>query len=129
MTKDVVFDLDQIKVIERLVACITKAGLINIDISDIQKLLDHGKKLIYKTAVIQKATKEDVEKSGLLCEELHQAHKYLINVESGDNMTLEDLDTITNTIHNFEERSFLMFGSTYDKYKTEEFKVELFIIE
>ena len=127
--KSVVLDLDQIKVVEKLVACVTKPGLINLDTSDIQKFLEHGKKLIYKTATITEATKEDVEKSGLLCDELHQAHKYFINIESGNNMTLADIDAIASAFHDFEERSYFAFGTTIDEYKEHEFEIDLFILE
>ena len=127
--KSVVLDLDQIKVVEKLVACVTKPGLINLDTSDIQKFLEHGKKLIYKTATITEATKEAVEKSGLLCDELHQAHKYFINIESGNNMTLADIDAIASAFHDFEERSYFAFGTTIDEYKEHEFEIDLFILE
>ena len=127
--KSVVLDLDQIKVVEKLVACVTKAGLINLDTSDIQKFLEHGKKLIYKTATIEEATKEAVEKSGLLCDELRRAHKYFINIESGNNMTLADIDAIASAFHDFEERSYFAFGTTIDEYKEHEFEIDLFILE
>ncbi len=127
--KSVILDLDQIKVIEKLVACVTKAGLINLSVSDIQKFLEHGKKLIYKTATIKEATREAVEKSGLLCDELHQAHKYFINIESGNNMSLADIDAIASAFHNFEERPYFAFGTTFDEYKEHEFLIDLFVLE
>lgn len=128
MTKDVVFDLDQIKVIERLLSFVTEEGITNLKVSDIQDFLKFGKKLIYKTAVIKSATKEDIEKSGLLCDELHQAHKYFVNVESGNDMSLENLDTIYKTFRDFEERTKFSFSSRIDEYRTD-FLIELFIIE
>lgn len=128
MNKNIVLDLEQIKVIERLIALVAKAGLINLDITDIQKLLDHSKKLTYKSAVIQKATKEDVEKSGLLCDELHHAHKYLINIESGNDMSLADIDAIAGAFRDFEGRALFAFGTSFDEFKTD-FLVELFIVE
>lgn len=127
--KSVVLDLDQIKVIEKLVTCVTKPGLINLDTSDIQKFLKHGKKLIYKTATITEATKEAVEKSGLLCDELHYAHKYCLNIESGKNITLEDISTIASAFHDFEERPYFAFGTTFDEYKEHEILIDLFILE
>lgn len=128
MTKDVVLDLDQIKVIERLLSFVTEEGIIDLKVSDIQDFLKFGKKLIYKAAVIKNATKEDIEKSGLLCEELHQAHKYFVNVESGNNMSLENLDTICGTFRDFEERTKFSFSSGIDEYRTD-FLIELFIVE
>lgn len=128
MTKDVVLDLDQIKVIERLLSLVTEDGVINMKTSDIQDFLKFGKKLIYKAAVIKNATKEDVEKSGLLSDELHKAHKYFVNVESGKDMSFENIDTIVGTFRNFEERSKFTFTSTYDEFRTD-FLVELFIVE
>ena len=128
MTKDVVLDLDQIKVIERLLSFVTEEGITNLKVSDIQDFLKFGKKLIYKAALIKNATKEDIEKSGLLCEELHQAHKYFVNVESGNDMSLENLDTICKTFRDFEERTKFSFSSRIDEYRTD-FLIELFIIE
>ena len=128
MTKDVVFDLDQIKVIERLLSFVAEKGITDLKVSDIQDFLKFGKKLIYKTAVIKSATKEDIEKSGLLCDELHQAHKYIVNVESGNDMSLENLDTICKTFRDFEERTKFSFSSGIDEYRTD-FLVELFIVE
>ena len=128
MTKDVILDLDQIKVIERLLSFIPESATVHLKVSDIQDFLKFGKKLIYKTAVIKNATKEDVEKSGLLCEELHQAHKYFVNIESGNDMSLADIDTICGTFRDFEERPFFIFGSTFDDFRTD-FLIELFIIE
>ena len=128
MTKDVVFDLDQIKVIERLLSFIPESATVHPKVSDLQDFLKFGKKLIYKAAVVKNATKEDIEKSGLLCEELHQAHKYFVNIESGNDMSLENIDTIIGTFHNFEERSYFTFGSTFDDFRTD-FLIELFIIE
>ena len=127
--KTVVLDLDQIKAIERLLDFVVKDGLINLKIFDIQKFLEHGKKLIHKTATITEATKEAVEKSGLLCDELYKAHKYFINIESGKNMTLENIDTIASAFKDFEERSCFAFGTTYDEYKENEFLIDLFIVE
>ena len=128
MTKDVVLDLDQIKVIERLLSFVTEEGITNLKVSDIQDFLKFGKKLIYKAALIKNATKEDIEKSGLLCEELHQAHKYFVNVESGNDMSLENLDTIYKTFRDFEECTKFSFSSGIDEFKTD-FLIELFIIE
>ena len=128
MTKDVVFDLDQIKVIERLLSFIPESATVHPKVSDLQDFLKFGKKLIYKAAVIKNATKEDVEKSGLLCEELHQAHKYCVSVESGNNMSLENLDTICRTFRDFEERTKFSFSSRIDEFRTD-FLIELFIIE
>lgn len=127
--KDVVLDLNQIEAIERLLECTAKPGLINIDRSDIQNFLKHGKKLILKRAIIKQATKEEVEKSELLCNELHNAHKYLINIEAGANISLGDIDTVIGAFRSFEDRSFFMFSSTWDEYKTDEFQIDLFIIQ
>ena len=124
-----VLDLKQIKAVERLLSCVVKPGLINLDPAEIQEFLKHGKSLIYKSATLKYATKEEIEKSGLLCVELHNAHKYLINIESGNNMTLKDIDNIATAIHEFEDRSYCMFTSTFDEYKTDEFLVELFILQ
>ncbi len=129
MNKNVVLDLDQIKVIERLIALVAEAGLSNFDITDIQKLLKCSKKLTYKCAIIEKATKKEVEKSGLLCEELHHAHKYLINIESGKDMSLADIDTIACSFHDFEERTPFVFGTSFDEFKKHEFQIDLFIVE
>lgn len=128
-SEDIVLDLRQIEVIERLIDCVAKSGLINISKSDIQNFLKHGKKLILKSATINKATQTEVEKSGLLCDELHKAHKYLINIEAGANISLGDIDTIIGTFRSFEEHSFFTFSSTYDEYKTDKLKIDLFIMQ
>ena len=127
--KNVVLDLEQIKAIERLVYWAATPGITNIDASDIQEFLKYGKKFIYKTATITEATKAAVEKSGLICDELHRAHKYIISIESGNNMTFEDIDKIASFFHNFEERPCFAFGTGIDEYKEHEFQVELFMVE
>ncbi|MBO4295062.1 MAG: hypothetical protein J5896_06445 [Alphaproteobacteria bacterium] len=55
MTKDVVFDLDQIKVIEKLLSFVAESATVHLKVSDIQDFLKFGKKLIYKTAAIKNA--------------------------------------------------------------------------
>ena len=128
MNKNIVFDLEQIKAVERLLDIVANDGVIDLKITDIQNFLKHGKKLIYKTATINETTKEAIEISGLLCDELRRAHKYIIMIESGNNMSLKDIDTIAATFKDFEERSCFAFGTGIDEFRTD-FLIELFIIE
>lgn len=125
----IILDLSQVEAVEKLYDCALKPGLINIDKADIREFLKHGKKLILKRATIKQATKEGIERSGLLCDELRKAHKYIVKIEAGAGICLQDIDTILERFYAFEKASFFMFASTYDEHKIDDFQIDLFIMQ
>ena len=140
--KDIVLNEEQIKAlgwlmkddqnaaVTRLLNCFScKQALINLNGRDVWAFLNGGKKLTYKTATIKKARKKEVEKSGLLCDEFQNAKKCLINIEGGYTMTLLDIDTMVRLIHKFYENADVIFGTSLNEYKENEFQIDLFILE
>ena len=120
-------DKDAVKVINKLFDLLGKPGLINLNTQDIENLTKYAKSITNQTVTIKKATKEAVEKSGILSDELKNAHKYIINVTAGANLGLGDLDTIVGTIYsvNDNERTF---ASLYDEYLTDEIIIDTFLV-
>ena len=122
-------DENQIKVCEKLLSCIFKPGFVSIETSYLQDFLKSSKKIMYKTAFIDEATKEEIEETGLLSEELHSANKYFISVEAGNYMTFTDIDVIASVFRDFEGDSYFAVGSVSNEGMKDRFKINLFISE
>lgn len=122
-------DENQIEVCKKLLSCIFNQGFVGIETSYLQDFLKGRKKIIYKTAFIDEATTEEIEETGLLCEELHHAHKYFISVEAGNYMTFTDIDAIASVFRDFEEDAYFAVGSVSNEGMKDRFKINLFISE
>lgn len=115
----------QIKIFEKFFDLITKAGLINLSAEDIQHFLKDAKSVTIQSVNIKKATKEDIEKSGILSDELQKSQKCIINITADANITLADIDTIVGTIMSFHKCECI-FSSLYDEYQ-KGFQIDTFL--
>ena len=127
MINTITCNKDSVKVINKLFDLLTKPGLINLNAQDIENMTKYAKSITNQTVTIKEATKEAVEKSGILSDELKKAHKYIINVTAGANLSLGDLDTIVGTIYSVNDGERI-FASLYDEYLTDEFTIDTFLV-
>ena len=122
-------DNDQIKICEKLLSCVFRPGIVRIETSFLQDFLKDGQKITCKTAFIDETTKEEIEKAGLLCNELHSAKKYFVSVEAGNYVTFTDIFAIDSIFRDFDEHSYHAIGSVIDESMFDRFRVNLFILE
>ena len=98
-----------------------------------EQLLEMGKKIGLQveeeTSESKEVTTEEIEETGLLCEELHHAHKYFISVEAGNYMTFTDIDAIASVFRDFEGDAYFAVGSVSNEGMKDRFKINLFISE
>lgn len=109
-------DSNQIKIFEKLLNSTTKAGLLNIDAEDIQHFLKDAKSITIRSVNIKEATKEAVEKSGILTDELQKAQKCIISITANASITLANIDTIVGTISEFHKCECI-FSVLYDEHQ------------
>ena len=115
----------QIKIFEKFFDLITKAGLINLSAEDIQHFLKDAKSVTIQSANIKEATKEAVEKSGLLTDELQKAQKCIISITADASITLVDIDIIVGTISEFHKCECI-FSTLYDEHQ-KGFQIDTFL--
>lgn len=123
-----VLDLKQIKTVERIFDLIVKEGLINLSPNDIQHFFKDAKSLTVQSVNIKNATKEDVEKSGILSDELKKSQKCIISIIGNANITLSDIDTIVGAIssfHNCEYNFSTLYNETQKGYQIDTFLVRI----
>lgn len=127
MINTITCNKDSVKVINKLFDLLTKSGLINLNAQDIGNITKYAKSITNQTVTVKDATKEAVEKSGIISNELKNAHKYIICVTAGANLSLSDLDTIVETIYSVNDGERI-FASLYDEYLTDEFTIDTFLV-
>lgn len=127
MINTITCNKDSVKVINKLFDLLTKSGLINLNTQDIENITKYAKSITNQTVTVKDATKEAVEKSGIISNELKNAHKYIICVTAGANLSLSDLDTIVDTIYSVNDGERI-FASLYDEYLTDEFTIDTFLV-
>lgn len=118
----------EIDKINKILGLITKEGLITLIAEDIKKYLQYAKKLTIQSVIIPAPTKEEIEKSGILSEELKKSHKYIINITSGANITLFNIDNIVGVFadfHNKEHTFSVAFEEGQDKFQIDTYLIEL----
>lgn len=120
-------DLKQIRIVEKLFDLIAKAGLINLDPDDIQHFLKDAKSLTIQSVSIKNATREDVEKSGILSEELKKSQRCIISITGNASVTLSDIDTIVGAISSFNSCEY-NFSTLYDENQ-KGYKVDTFLVK
>ncbi len=127
MINTITCDKNTVEVINKLFDLLSRPGLINLNAQDVENITKYAKSITNQTVTIKEATREAVEKSGILSDELKRAHKYIICVTAGANLSLGDLDTIVGTIYsvNDNERTF---ASLYDEYLTNEIVINTFLV-
>ena len=118
-------DSNQIKIFEKLLDSITKAGLLNLKAEDIKHFLKDAKSVTIQSANIKEATKEAVEKSGILADKPQKVQKCIINITADANITLSDISTIVETISSFYDCEST-FSTLYDEYQ-KGFQVDTFL--
>lgn len=123
--ENISIDSSQIKIFEKFFDLITKAGLINLSAEDIQHFLKDAKSVTIQSANIKEATKEAIEKSGILTDELQKAQKCIISITADASITLADIDNIVGTISEFHKCK-CVFSTLYDE-KQEGFRIDTFL--
>lgn len=123
--ENISIDSSQIKVFERFFDLIAKDGLINLSAKEIRHFLKDTKSVTIQSVNIKKATKENIEKSGILSDELQKSRKSIINITADASITLADIDTIVGTISEFHKCE-CVFSTLYDE-KQEGFRIDTFL--
>lgn len=132
--KKIVLNKDSIEAVEKLIAC-TEDSLIFVPGSDIRFLLYKANKITLLTAVIKKATEDEIIASGLISPELKEAKSCIISITAGLSLSLTDVDTISRVIQENTSAEKVMLAShvkeafTKKDVLSEEIKIDLFLLE
>jgi cell division protein FtsZ len=117
--------------LEDLIELISKPGLINIDFADLKTILKgRGKSIYFGSALTQGPNRtEEVVKnvfqdpSGL--GSLENSNKILFNIKGGEDLTLKEVERISNDIYELNRKAKIIFGISEDAKYNGKIKLSL----
>ena len=125
-SRSIYFNLERVGNIEGFLFSNTSIKLVNLSVNDIRQFLQNAKSLTIQINFAQEATKETVEKSGVLSEELKKSDRCIVIITSNKKATLSDLNVILNTISSFHECDY-MLSTIYDEER-DNFRIDTFLV-
>jgi cell division protein FtsZ len=120
-----------IMMLEDLIEVISKPGLINIDFADLKTILKgRGKSIYFGSALTQGPNRtEEVVKNvfqdpaGL--GNLENSNKMLFNIKGGEDLTLKEVEKISNDIYVLNKKAKIIFGISEDTKYNGKIKLSL----
>ena len=126
-SRSICFNLERIGNVEGYLFSSTSIKLVNLSVNDIRQFLKSAKSLTIQVNFAKEATKEAVEKSGVLSDELKKSSRCIIIITSNKKATLSDLNVILKTISEFHQCEYI-FSTIYDE-EQEVFRIDTFLAE
>ena len=124
-SRSIYFNLERVGNIEGFLFSNTSIKLVNLSVNDIRQFLKDAKSLTIQVNFTKEATKEAVEKSGVLSNELKESQRCIIIITSNKKATLSDIDVILKTISEFHKCEY-MLSTIYDE-EQEVFRIDTFL--
>ena len=125
-TKEVLFNKDALKAIKTLFQS-THKGVVNIDKTDLEYLLNSSEISAFSTSLDEPTTKA-VESSGLLTNVKTGAKNYLLVITGDLSLSLEMVDTICGAVCDHIKKSTIMLATISDETQESKIKVDLFVV-